>query len=374
MNALNGWEFDVADTALARAIRADSTFALAHYKRALLHGWSKKNLTDTSDEHSARLAARYGTRLPQRERGIVDAYLSVTLGMNSAFRGDTANARANLAAAQQKYAALLARDSTDAEAWYGLGDAHFHSPSATVTETSTKWTHALRAFNRTLALDSTFHLAYPHTLQIYNTAATQNQGVILVGDSIIGFDSRAASETYGRERILEASLKARVRAAQEARRWVDTDPDAAEAHLALADAYVASNDPAAAASALRHAMTRPRVRAPDIPYKIATLELVSGKPEVALATLRDAMRRYGADSLSARGGLRLFPTLAGSATVAAHAGSIADMNAVFALIERVTPTLPLPRTSSGSTDQRVHTELCCAQPSRDGHRAAEGAQ
>ncbi|MGI9076705.1 MAG: protein kinase domain-containing protein [Gemmatimonadaceae bacterium] len=357
VRALNGWEFDVADSALARAINADSTFALAHYKRALLLGWNKKNFTDTSDLRSARLAAEYGTRLPQRERGLVDAFLSVTQGINSSMSGDTTKAKENLGAAQQKYAALLGRDSTDAEAWYGLGDAYFHSPAPTTTVRGANWTRSLRAFNRTLALDSSFHLAYPHTLQIYNTAATQGQGLIVVGDSAIGFESQGASQAYGRERILAARQTARVRAAQEARRWVDTDPEAPEAHLALADAYVASNDPAAAAAALRLAMSRPTVRAPDILYRIATMEVMSGKPLEALTTLRDAMRRYGADSLAAQGGLRQYSTLTGSAAIAAYAGSISDMNAVFALVEKVVPTLPVDGQRGGVPSSRATKNL-----------------
>ena len=340
VNALNGWEFDVADSALARAIRADSTYALAYYKRALLSGWKKPG--DTIGVHLVRLAARYATRLPPRERGLVDAYVSVAEGIAAASHGDTATSRRQLSAAQEKYAVLLSRDSTDAEAWYGMGDAYFHTPSPTVAALSANWTRSLRAFNRTLALDSSFHLAYPHTLQIYNMSATRGQGIIVVGDSVIGFESPAASEAYGRVRIQAARKMASVRAVQDARHWVETDPDAHEAHLALADAQVASNDPAAAVAGLRLAMSRPAVRSPMLPYRIATLELASGRSGDALASLRQAMRTYGYDSLSKSSGLQHFPTLLNATSVAAHAGSIADMSAMFKLIERVIPSFPQP--------------------------------
>ncbi|MBC7790398.1 MAG: protein kinase [Anaerolineae bacterium] len=359
VHALDGWEFDVADSALALAIRADSTYALAYYKRALLSGWKKPG--DTIGVHLIRLAARYATRLPPRERGIVDAYMSVAEGNAAAFRGDTATSRRQFTAAQGKYAALLARDSTDAEAWYGMGDAYFHTPSPNTAALSFNWTRSLRAFNRTLALDSTFHLAYPHTLQIYSMAATRGQSLILVGDSVIGFESQAASEAFGRDRVLEARKLASVRAVQDARHWVETDPDAGEAHLALADAHVASNDPAAAAAGLRLAMSRPTVRSPILPYRIATLELASGRPKDALASLRQAMRTYGYDSLSRNAsGLQYFGHLLGATAVAAHAGSIADMNAMFRLMERVVPTFPEPGKPGSMVPSNTYTRTFAA--------------
>lgn len=357
VHALNGWEFDVADSALARAVRADSTYALAYYKRALLAGWKRPN--DSIGVHFVRLAARYATRLPPRERGLVDAYVSVAEGNAAVFSGDTATARRHLTAAQEKYAALLARDSTDAEAWYGMGDAYFHVPSPTVAALTANWTRSLRAFNRTLALDSSFHLAYPHTLQIYNRAATRGQGFILLGDSLIGFESQAATEAYGRERILEARKMASVRAVRDARHWVETDPDAHEAHIALAEAHLASNDPTAAAAGLRLAMSRPAVRAPILPYRIATLELASGRPKEALATLRQALRTYGYDSLSGNG-MQHFGALLGASTVAAHAGSITDMNAVFKLMERVMPTFPEPGKPGSTVSSSTFTRTFAA--------------
>ena len=48
----------------------------------------------------------------------------------------------------------------DADAWYGLGEAWFHD--TTGMDQSPAWTHAIRAFKRTLALDPEYALAYEH--------------------------------------------------------------------------------------------------------------------------------------------------------------------------------------------------------------------
>ena len=69
---------------------------------------------------------------------------------------------------------------------------------------------------------------------------------------------------------------------------------------------------------------------------------MSGKPAEALVSLRDALRRSPADSLAGERSMRFFPVLTGSAAVATYAGSVADMNAVFALVDRVIPAMPIP--------------------------------
>ncbi|HEX6630070.1 MAG TPA: serine/threonine-protein kinase, partial [Gemmatimonadaceae bacterium] len=161
LRALNSWQLGRADSLFAAAVAADSTFALAHYKRALAHGWS--HVPDSTDVAMIEQARRHAGRLPPRERDLVEGYLALTHGLAAAGTGDYALANGYLATAEERYGALVRRDSLDAESWYGFGDVHFHRAQLD-SALSRHWTQALRAFDRTLALDSTFHLAYAHKL------------------------------------------------------------------------------------------------------------------------------------------------------------------------------------------------------------------
>src|ERR671923_884214 len=87
LKALNGWRLAEADSAFERATEADSTFALAYYKRSLAIGWSRA-ISDTSDVRLARAAARHATRLPQRERALIESYLELTQGLAAQTQGN----------------------------------------------------------------------------------------------------------------------------------------------------------------------------------------------------------------------------------------------------------------------------------------------
>ena len=341
---LNDWKMDSADASFARAIVADSTFALAYHKRGQGKGW-RPLPGDSTPLLYARLAQRYSSRLPQREKGLIDAYLSLAEGLRSGFSpvaADTARQRQRFMDAQQKYTALLTRDSTDAEAWYGLGDSWFHSPSTDFQTFLHNWTQSLRAFDRTLSLDSTFHLAYPHRIQIYTTAASQGSNVIMDGDTLLGFSTPQAADAYGLARIEQARVAARQRVIQDAQRWVEADPEAAESHRALSDAYMAANRFGDAAEVLRRAIQRPELANGEFRFRTATLELLDGKPKQALLTLRTAMRETPVDSMRKYRSNQTFPAITGAASVAAYAGSIADMNATLERATRIEPTLPFP--------------------------------
>src|SRR5690606_24920314 len=160
---LNQWQLDSADRSFGRAIARDSGFALAYYKRALATGW--RALNDSLGVAYARSAVANAGRLPPRDRALVEAYLALSVGLDAARRGDAGTAGEQLREARQRYENILSRDSLDAEAWYGLGDAHFHSTNLGGTQLES-FQAALSAFDRTLALDSTFHLAYQHKLNI----------------------------------------------------------------------------------------------------------------------------------------------------------------------------------------------------------------
>ncbi|MGQ0714751.1 MAG: protein kinase domain-containing protein [Gemmatimonadaceae bacterium] len=341
LEALNGWRLAEADSAFEHAIRADSTFALAYYKRALAQGW-RRTITDTSDVRLARTAALHGTRLPVRERSLVESYHQLTQGLAAHTQGDPRTGSAHLMAAARGYEGILAKDSLDAEAWYGLADAYFHDGGVgggDNPDLGWKWTRALRAFERTLALDSTFHLAYAHKLSIYQVGGSNGSRIVVEGDTVMLVTSDSAARALGADRIERARATARELALRDARHWRYLDPEASQAHLAVVDGYVAARRFDSAAAALRQTMELPEVRTPDMAYYLAALELAAGAPD-ALGDLRRATEQYGPDSLIAAGGTRRFQSLMSASNVAAFHGTLPDHARVLDYLERVEPRLP----------------------------------
>jgi eukaryotic-like serine/threonine-protein kinase len=341
LQALNGWQLAKADSAFAHATRADTTFALAYYKRALARGWSRPIL-DTSDVRLARAATRHGTRLPARERALVESYLQLTQGLAAQIQGDLKAGSAHLMAAARGYEELLAKDSSDAEAWYGLADAYFHDGGVgggANPELGRKWTRALRAFDRTLALDSTFHLAYAHKLAIYQVGGTGGSPIVVEGDSVLLVTNDSVARAFGADRVQRARVRARELAIRDAKHWLFVDPQAPQAHMAVVDGYAAARRFDSAAATLRQTMEQPEVRTPDMAYHLAALELASGSPN-ALGTLRRALDQYSADSLIAAGGTRRFQSLMSASNVAAFHGTLPEHARVLETLERVEPKLP----------------------------------
>ncbi|MDQ3996413.1 MAG: serine/threonine-protein kinase, partial [Gemmatimonadota bacterium] len=321
--ALYGWELEAADSAFSRATEIDSTFSLAYYKRAQTQGW--RRAADTMSRHYARMAAAHAERLPARERALVEGVLDQEEG--------------NFSRAQERFGALLAQDSTDAEAWYGYGDAFFHQPPKGPADVAMRFTRALRAFNRAIALDSSFHLAYAHVIDIYQRMGAPNFAWILDGDSIRYFPSEAEARRFGRERIQQARMRSRELAIQTALHWVNEDPSAAPAYQGLADAYAFARRYNDAIATLERAMRQPATRYADFPYRIATYQL-GVQPSRALATLREAMRTYGPDSLARRASASRMGTLIAAANVGMHTGALADMDRVLAIAATVDPVMP----------------------------------
>ena len=338
VRSLNSFDLVNADTALGRAIAADSTFALAYHKRAVLRGWQNQ-LGDTSGVHFSRLAARYAGRLPERERMLVDAHLALSEGIQASASGETEVAKQRLADAQSRYTTLIRRDSLDAEVWYGLGDAYFHLPAGSNSEYVSTRNQSLRAFRRTLALDSTLHLAYPHLLAMYTFPGNEAAQVILRDDSLIALTPEVR-QRLGQAAIDTTRRQARERALSTARNWVIHDPDAAESNEALANAYAVANDFSAAAGALRSALARRGVHAPEFPYRIALFELYSGQPKEALSTLRNAISDYGTDSLRRYGGATRLTNLFASGSVAAYSGKPSLLDTIRDMAMELDPQLP----------------------------------
>ena len=153
-------------------------------------------------------------------------------------------AHAKYASAQAHYRAAIARDSGDAESWYGLGDAYWHhKPDGGVAPTTVhNWTRALHAFQRTLDLDSTFYLAYAHKIDIYRQAAGQTYNILLEGESLRIVDSAAMQRPQVVAQLKAAQQAAYHLALRDARAWIAAAP-ATSAYLQLALIYFGQDTP-----------------------------------------------------------------------------------------------------------------------------------
>jgi tetratricopeptide (TPR) repeat protein len=320
VRALNEWRLTTADSALGAAVAVDSTFALAWYKRSLASGWRRAN--DTNTVNYARRALTHAARLPSRERGLVE--------------GNFEQQQQNWAAARARYLELLKSDSTDAEAWYALADAYYHDQTRETR--AANLTASLAAFTRTLALDSTFHLAYSHRVDLYSDASRAGSSMLIVNDTVRVLTS-ADVQRLGRAYIDSVRRGTRALAISNAQQWVYTDEDAAPAYFSLAEAHAASGDFVKAAETLERAMARPTTRMADFPYRIASYQLGAGSPN-AIETLRKALREQTADSLRHRSTARRFNILVGSANVALATGAMGDLVRVFERLFEVDPNLP----------------------------------
>jgi serine/threonine-protein kinase len=269
---LNRWDLAGAEQNLQRAIALDTTFGLAYYKLALTRGW----LVGTEDSianRAIRRATTYSGNLPAHERAVLSAYRSF-LG------GEYAEARA-------LYQQLLARDASDADAWYGLGDAWFHD--TTGVDQGPAWTHAMRAFKRALAIDPNYALAYEHVHMMLTQAAVTNPFyALLPGDSFAVTRTSAGRQLMDSATVTAAVRRARNEALASARSWVTTQPTTFRAHGAMVNAYVtAGNYPAALSELERFRDVTPLH--PEHPFVEARIRFASGEVDRAAAQLRTAL-------------------------------------------------------------------------------------
>jgi|CXWL01.1.fsa_nt_gi serine/threonine-protein kinase len=139
-------QWDSAQTAFERAVAADSTFALAWYKLANTMGWIGSYNAPLAIQ-SSHNAVRYADRLPPRTRRIVVAYELFQ-------QGDVA--------AIDSMKSYTASFPDDADGWYLLGEAQYHSRLYRPRPTD----ELAAPFDRVLAIDSTLTPAAIHPTEM----------------------------------------------------------------------------------------------------------------------------------------------------------------------------------------------------------------
>ncbi len=346
---LNAWRLQEADTAFGRAIALDSTFALAYHKRSLGLGWSQA--AGPTYLQSAQRAFALAGRLPPRERSLVEGHYHLTLAQVAATSSDTAGARSGYRASIQTYSDLIARgDSLTAEAWYGLADAYFHIRTgiAAVPNDSLRiWTtRSLAGFHRTLAIDSTYHLAYSHLVQLYN-AAGQGSNVLIDADTSLLVTGEADVARLGGPAGIERYReRARIRGMEIARAWARADPETVQPILQLAQTYSAARMPDSARTVLERALARPATAVPTLRLALLGLQVTQGDSGLA-ANLQYVLDRYTPDSMRTIG----IGTRIGSSgvvlTAAAMLGREGDLDRAVRLFQATDSVFPFTQVPTG---------------------------
>ncbi len=338
MRALNGWHFVLADSLFAEATRADSSFALAYYKRALTWGWWKAG--DTTQKALIRSAVQNAGRLPPRERGMLDAYATFATAMYE--EGDSTTKLRRFAEAQRKWAAAVARDTTDAEAWYGLGDAYYHDMVGNWLDSLSldHLTRALAAFDRTLALDSSFHLAYSHKLGIFQLAGAPQSLLVLDGGVARSLNDPATRQAFPPPRLAEAKARAKALGIREARAWAAADP-VPQAFLQLSLAYLPAHRDSSAA-VLDEGVRRLGVREATALLLVRPTVIAHLDPARATALAHEVVRTVDSAAIERAGGSERFQEVLLVMPIAAMGGRVSDIDSLARLAVSVRPPAPAP--------------------------------
>jgi tetratricopeptide (TPR) repeat protein len=130
-----------------QAAALDSTFAIALARLALVIGWSNSpHMLLRTPLEPLELAHRHSSRLPPRERSVVEGMWQLGHSWTEAIG---------------TFRKLTVERPDDAEAWFLLGDALFHLGGAAL-ESGEKFREAL---GRSIALDPGFGPAYLHLVE-----------------------------------------------------------------------------------------------------------------------------------------------------------------------------------------------------------------
>ncbi len=113
--ALQAFELDSAEANFQRAVDLDSTFALAYIGLMSTDGWTLAGGDPARRRQLVAKAEALSAPLPERPRLLVQFHAAYVTGQMGQARSIASQ--------------LIARDSGDVEAWYQLGEAHYHNGS-----------------------------------------------------------------------------------------------------------------------------------------------------------------------------------------------------------------------------------------------------
>jgi tetratricopeptide (TPR) repeat protein/TolB-like protein len=140
------FDLDSALAAYTRAVEVDSTFALAHLRRALVYGWTGGYGSPASHQ-AAAAGFRFAGRLPPRSRRLLEGYRAFEEGSPLAI---------------DSMRAYVTEYPGDLEGWYTYGEALYHLRELEPNDPDT----ILAAFDKVIAGDSTLTPAVIHPLEL----------------------------------------------------------------------------------------------------------------------------------------------------------------------------------------------------------------
>jgi TolB-like protein len=342
---LNSWRLYEADTAFDRAIALDSTFALAYHKKSLGLGWGDLSQRDGPADKAHQLAGR----LPPRERSLVQGHYHLIRALNAVNQQDTAAARLEFDASIKAYDDLFARgDTLVPEAWHGRADSYHHRRSNGSTPAQLKeWTtQSLRGFSKTLAIDSTFHLAYAHLVELYNSAAA-GSAILISGDSALVLTDSIVAIGLGEAGIRSLRDEARRRGIEIARAWTRADDGSTRPFMQLTNSYIAANQPDSALATMHRALSKPRSGEAAARLVLLSVQMSVGDTAVG-STVRGILDRYTVDTLRQIPVAQRFGSEGELMAAAAVAGSARDLERAARLFVAADPTLPTTTTPTQS--------------------------
>lgn len=297
VSALNRYDLAVARRKFDEAIERDSTFALAHYKQSIAIGW--ENPGNAKRRTHVEAANRLSRALPPRERTLI-------LGQLQQVSGEWTKSC-------ETYGGLLGADSTDVEAWAGFGDCLFHDNTIEAVGGDTArlrfradYNASIRAFERVLRLDPTYHLAYQHIIDalalerhpqvcyaaapgarcVMHTALMIRSGDTLLATPVAVTDTarlRLQSEDYLRTSSRRRNL---ALARDFAESWVQAAPAEAQGRRALARVAVLQGDYVRAEAELAQ-VTTPGSLQEELRRQLEDIEIAYKRWKLA-----DAVRAY----------------------------------------------------------------------------------
>ena len=218
--ALQRFEVDSAKANLDRAVAIDSSFALAYLRLRDVAGWTIAAGDPNIRRRYVMAAERSSTALPPRLKQLVAFHRAYEDG--------------NLRRARAIANELISHDSTDVEAWYQLGEATYHDNATSYPhpDTAGNLGTALEIFQRALALDSSYVLAYQHIRDALNSCATGQVWACLPDSAVYG-EPDSLTRRYGEAALQRARDEALAAQIETARGWVSAVPNAPRARYAL---------------------------------------------------------------------------------------------------------------------------------------------
>ena len=319
LEQLNRWDLAGAQRDLERAIALDTTFGLAYYKLALTRGWVV-GMEDSATQRAILRATKYSGNLPAHERTVINAYRAF-------YGGEYTEARS-------LYQNLLARDSADADAWYGLGEAWFHDTAG--VNQAPAWTQALRSFKRTLSLDSNYALAYDHVhAMLTESAVAKPYYALLPGDSFAVTRTSTGRALMDSVSMAAAARRARREALNTARNWVASQPATLRAHGAMVSAQISAGNYQAALSEVER-FREATPQHPELPFVEARIQFASGQVDRAAAQLRTALDTVAPrDFQPYEGTPSVLGDIAAAANVFAYQGDLENAAKAIDLADQV---------------------------------------